>query len=317
MTVCVIGDTDDLSSVYFAWAARRAGYRVLELDEERLGVGWSFSFEDPGAGDGRIESDGVVAAFDELVGAFARFDPEPGLPPGLELDAGSGQQLRAERRTGLHRLLDGLPCPVANRPSTGRANGSKPLQMAMLESDGFLVPAWLVSNDLDRVLAFLAELPATPIYKAVSGLRSRVRQIDAEVLRRLAAGTNPVLVQAYVAGLDVRVHVAGTVCHATQVDGIGVDYRFDGSRSYRACEVPDDIAQRCVDVVRHEGLLLAGFDFRVDSDGRWWCLELNPMPSYIPYQWSTGQPIAESVLDAMARSPAEHVSEGGHHAELP
>jgi hypothetical protein len=300
MTVCVIGDTDDLSAVYFAWAARRAGQRVLELDEEQMGLGWSFAFEDPPKGGGRIECGGAAVLFEELGGAFARFDPEPALPPGLDLDAGSGQHLRAERRGGLHQLLDALPCPVANRPSAGRSNGSKPLQMAMLASAGFLVPAWLTSNDLDRVRAFVGGLAEAPIYKAVSGLRSRVRRLDAQALRRLDEGTSPMLVQTYVAGRDVRVHVAGAVCHATEVDGIGVDYRFDGSRSYRKCDVPDEIAQRCVDIARREALLLAGFDFRVDGDGRWWCLEVNPMPSFIPYQWSTGQPIAESVLDAFA-----------------
>jgi glutathione synthase/RimK-type ligase-like ATP-grasp enzyme len=300
MTICVVGDTDDLSSVYFGWAARRAGHRVLALDEEQLGVSWSFGFEDPPRANGRIDSDGDRVAFEELLGVFARFNPEPRLPPGVELDANTGQQLRAERRAGLHRLLDGLACPVANRPSAGRSNGSKPLQMAMLEAAGFRVPRWLVSNDVERVREFADGLAAPPIYKAVSGLRSRVRRLGAEALRRLSDGTSPVLVQAYVAGADVRVHVVDAVCHATEVGGLGVDYRFDGSHSYRQCDVPDAIARRCVEVARQEELLLAGFDFRVDGRGRWWCLEVNPMPSFIPYQWATGQPIAESVLDAFA-----------------
>jgi hypothetical protein len=33
-------------------------------------------------------------------------------------------------------------------------------------------------------------------------------------------------------------------------------------------------------------------------------LEVNPMPSFIPYQWATGQPIAEEVLGAFAAHAA-------------
>jgi glutathione synthase/RimK-type ligase-like ATP-grasp enzyme len=297
LSICIVGDTEDLSSVYFGWAAGRAGLDVLTLDEERLGVDWSFGVVDGPETSGHVETGSRRVAFTDLVGVFARFTPEPGLPPGTELDADAAERLRAERRAGLHQLLDRVPCPVANRPSAGRANGSKPLQMAQLEAAGFRVPEWLVSNDAERVTAFMEREPSPPIYKAVSGLRSRVRLVDEQLLARLADGTSPVLVQRYVAGRDVRVHVAGPVCHPTEVRGEGIDYRFDGARSYRACEVPAPVAARCVRVADELGLHLAGFDFRVDADERWWCLEVNPMPSYIPYEWETGQPIAESVIE--------------------
>jgi len=301
MTICVVGDTQDLSSVYFGWAARRAGHRVLELDEEQLGSTWSFAFDDRAAPAGVIEFGRRRVDFADLVGVFARFAPEPGPPPEVELDSGALERLCAERRAGLHELLDKLPCPVANRPSAGRSNGSKPLQMAMLEAAGFRMPAWLVSNEREQVAAFVEGLDEPPIYKAVCGLRSRVRRLDDELLRRMKAGTSPVLVQVYVPGIDVRVHVTAGRCLATAVHGDGVDYRFDGSRSYRPYDVPALIARLCCAVAEREGLLLAGFDFRV-CEQEWFCLEVNPMPSFIPYQWATGQPVAESVLEAFAQA---------------
>lgn len=301
MTICVLGDTTDLSSVYVGWAARRAGHRVLELDEEALGSSWSFAFDDGPEAEGVIETDGGTFAFAELMGVFARFHPGPGPPPDVELDPLALQLLQAERRFGLYQLLDQLPCPVANRPSAGRSNGSKPLQMRLLEAAGFLVPRWLVSNQRGPVVSFLQSVDGSAIYKAVSGLRSRVRRVDARLLDRLEAGTAPVLVQAYVEGVDVRVHVVGDDCFGTEVRGSGVDYRFDGSHDYREREVPPVLEALCRTVAHHEGLLLAGFDFRVDPDGRWFCLEVNPMPSFIPYQWATGQPIGETVLRAFSR----------------
>ncbi|MDQ3850164.1 MAG: hypothetical protein M3296_06075 [Actinomycetota bacterium] len=310
MTICVVGDTEDLSCVYFAWAARRAGHRVLELNEERLGSTWSFAFGDPPAAGGVIESDASSVEFADLVGVFARFAPEPDPPPGIDLDPLALERFRAERRTGLHQLLDRLPCPVANRPSAGRSNGSKPLHMGMLAAAGFRVPPWIVSNERARVVAFVESCAEPPIYKAVCGLRSRVRRLDDTLLKRLEDGTSPVLVQAYVPGIDVRVHVADRVCLGTAVRGLGVDYRFDGSRSYEAKEVPVAVARLCRDVARQEGLVLAGFDFRVCED-EWFCLEVNPMPSFIPYQWATGQPIAETVLQAFTSRAPNGTCTGG------
>ena len=297
MTICVLGDTTDLSSVYLAWAARRSGCDVLELDEQALGSAWSFAFADGGASSGRIEVDTRTVALERLDGVFARFHPEPGPPGGVELGPLELQCLRSERRFGLYQLLDHLACPVANRPSAGRSNGSKPLQMAMLAAAGFLVPTWVVSNDPEVVADFLDALDGPAIYKAVSGLRSRVRRVDERLPARLEAGTTPVLVQAYIGGVDVRVHVVAGRCFGTEVRGLGVDYRFDGSESYRERDVPAEIGALCREVADQEGLLLAGFDFRVEPEGRWFCLEVNPMPSFIPYQWATGQPIAEALLE--------------------
>src|SRR5215204_2663449 len=121
MIICVTGDTDDLSAVYVAWAARRAGHDVLVIDEE--------------------------------AGVFARFHPDPRLPCALELEPPAADAFRVERRAALHQLLRRIPCAVANRPCAGRSNGSKPLQMRMLEAAGFRVPDWIVANDAERVRA--------------------------------------------------------------------------------------------------------------------------------------------------------------------
>lgn len=271
---------------------------MLELDEQMLGRTWSFSFDDA-TSNGLIESAMGNVAFHDLEGVFARFRPDPEAPPGVELDPMALQLLRAERRFGLYQLLDHLPCPVANRPSAGRSNGSKPLQMTnVLEPAGFQVPRWLVANDRAELIHFLDTVNGSAIYKAVSGLRSRVRRVDPQLLERIEAGTTPVLVQEYIAGVDVRVHVVAGECFGTEVRGAGVDYRFDGQHSFRERDVPPEIGGLCATVGAAEGLLVAGFDFRVDAAGFWFCLEVNPMPSFIPYQWQTGQPIAEAVLRA-------------------
>ena len=45
--------------------------------------------------------------------------------------------------------------------------------------------------------------------------------------------------------------------------------------------------------------MLAGFDFRCAPDGVWYCLEVNPVPTFLPYEAATGVPIADAVLDEL------------------
>jgi glutathione synthase/RimK-type ligase-like ATP-grasp enzyme len=294
VTICVLGDTEDLSAVYLAWAARNAGHEVLELDEGRMGVAWAFGLDDAAPEGGWLDAGGRVVPLAEIGGAFVRFAPDAEVGFGLPDD--EAEVARWERRAAIHRLVDAFRCPVVNRTRGGRANGSKPLQMLQLAAAGFAVPPWLATNDARAAARFAAQDDC--IYKSVSGLRSRVRAVDDALLDRLRAGSSPVIVQRRVEGRDVRIHTVGADhAFATEVASEGVDYRFDGSRSYRAVEAPAAIADLCLRTAAAEGLVLGGFDFRVGEDGRWWCLELNPMPSYIPYQWATGQPIAEAVLE--------------------
>jgi D-alanine-D-alanine ligase-like ATP-grasp enzyme len=131
-------------------------------------------------------------------------------------------------------------------------------------------------------------------------LRSHVRRADGRLLERLAAGTAPVVLQEYVGGSEVRVHVVGTETFGTAVSSAALDYRFDSEQNeYTAADVPPDVARMCVEAARRERLVLAGLDFRVSPDRSWWCLELNPVPTFLPYEAGSGHAIGEAILDVL------------------
>lgn len=296
MTIAVIGDPDDLASVYVTWLATQRGIEVLSLPEATLGSEWSFFLnDDTGEAQLRLGEGWVELA--ALSGVFVRMHPEPPLPQGLTLEPEQRSMFLRERREGLHHLLSALPCPVVNRPSAGRANASKPYQMRMLACAGFVVPRWVVTNDLAVAAAFVATCLDGAIYKAVSGLRSRVRMVDDELLGRLGAGTTPTVLQEYIPGRDVRVHTVGSRAFATEIKSDGVDYRFQNGSQYGQTEVNPELASLCCRTAQAEGLILAGFDFRVTDAGSWSCLEMNPVPSFLPYEMGSGLPIADAVLD--------------------
>jgi glutathione synthase/RimK-type ligase-like ATP-grasp enzyme len=107
-------------------------------------------------------------------------------------------------------------------------------------------------------------------------------------------------VQEYVPGSDVRVHTVGRAAFASEVTGGGVDYRFEhqGAR-YASVSVPERLVDLCCDFAAAAGLVLAGFDFRVTPDRQWLCLEMNPVPSFLSYEFSSGLPIGAAVVDAL------------------
>jgi glutathione synthase/RimK-type ligase-like ATP-grasp enzyme len=303
--ICVVGDLNDLTNVYVGWAARQAGLEVLELDEAHFGVTWGVAYDDERVVDGVLGVAGRELSLNDVVGVYARFTPQPDIPASLKLDATTQEALAAERRSAIEHLLNCLPCPVINRPRAGRSNGAKPYQMRQLRDAGFEIPPWLVTNDYEAARAFADRCHDGCIYKACSGLRSTVRRLDDQVMERLKAGTSPVLLQEYVPGYDVRVHTVCDESFATKVVFSGIDYRFDGGSSeFAATSAPAGLEALCQETARSDGLVVAGFDFRVSDDGRWWCLEMNPVPTFLPYEMATGQPIASAIVSAMRTAVA-------------
>jgi hypothetical protein len=297
VVICVVGDLEDLSAAYVGWLAEQRGITVLRLREERLGLTWAYALDDRG---GAIDADGVAYDVRDIAGAFVRFNPDAAVAPELGVPEEASDVYALERRHGLHWLLDEAPFTVINRPSSGRSNGSKPFQMLLLAAAGLRVPRWTVTNDASVATEFLASCPSGTVYKACSGLRSHVRRADAALLERIAAGTAPVLLQEYVPGKDVRIHVLRTATFATAVVSDAVDYRFESeSSAYAPAEVPDDIAIAAREVTAQDGLTLSGLDFRVDPEGRWWCLEMNPVPTFLPYEAGSGHAIGDAIVDAL------------------
>lgn len=297
-SLLIVGDREDLTSTYLSWLAGQRALEVTFLEEQRFGLEWSV--ERAGGGEFVIVVGSVAVEVGRGCGVVARFGPQPAVPEELELSPEQATLLMHERRSAIEFFLNTVSAPVANRPAAGRSNGSKPFQMALLAAAGLDVPAWVVTNEAAAADVFAAACPAGCVYKACSGARSRVRRFDEAVRARLAEATSPILLQEYVPGFDVRVHVVGDDVFVTKITAGGTDYRFESEgANYEPYEAPDEIARVCIQVTRCDGLLIGGLDFRVTADGRWYCLELNPVPTFLPYEMSTGQPIGDALLDLL------------------
>lgn len=238
---------------------------------------------------------------EEFTGVYTRVMDDQRLP---ELDGLPTSSPARQHSRRVHALLaqwcEVTPARVVNRARPQGSNFSKPYQSQLVRAQGFAIPETLVTNDPDLVRAFLAQ-HGRVIYKSISGVRSIVRQLTEPDLSRLEQiRWCPVQFQAYVPGIDVRVHVVGGETFATAVESDATDYRY-GLRdaldvaTLGEVELSDELAARCVGLAAALGLPFAGIDLRLGPAGEVTCFEVNPSPAYDYYESGSGVPIARAL----------------------
>ena len=281
------GDADDPPLQRVGAELDRRGVDTIWIDSQ-LDIDYELAIEPNPSG--WLSSAGVQVAIASIGGCYLR----PAPPPQDRVAAGAA----------LSALVSCLPVPVVNRPSAGRSNASKPLQLRLLARAGFEVPETLVTTTPSAVAEFSAR-HGRVVYKSISGVRSIVALLDPANVQRLELVRNgPVQFQRWIPGKDVRVHVVGERWFATVVVSGAVDYRYPTGPDeveMAPVDIPVALGRRLVEFVRSQGLLVAGADLRLTPDGRWFALEVNPSPGFSFYQDATGQPIAGAIADLLTR----------------
>jgi hypothetical protein len=215
------------------------------------------------------------------------------------IDLSSKQSDRALRRRwlgligGLAAWIEQSPGRVANRPGHAADNSSKPLHEVWLRTQGFDVPESLSSSHGARLAIFAAAGPT--IAKSLSGVRADTRSVTPADFIEFDHASGPVHLQRRIAGRDVRLHVVDEDVHGELIESHEVDYRTASAR-YRAFTPPPELAEKVVRATRAAGLFFAGWDFKLDEDGRFWCLEANPMPGYDSYDMRADGAISRSLV---------------------
>ncbi len=254
---------------------------------------------------GELELCGERLDLSAVTGVYLRLMDDRILPELRGEPEGSAPRRRTRAlHDTLCRWMELADAHVVNRSDPQGSNGSKPFQAQLIAAHGLRVPDTLITTDPAEALAF-RDRHGQVIYKSMSGVRSIVKALDEDDVRRLPdICWCPVQFQALVPGRDVRVHVVGGDVHATEIVTDRADYRYasrtGGTTSLRAIELPDWLTERCVELTAGLGLVFSGIDLRLGPDGGATCFEVNPSPAYSYYQANTGQPIAASLARVLA-----------------
>ena len=287
----LIGVDSDPTFVHLAVEARLADLELDLIDLREIAQEGRWRFAVPEDGSSFVSGPSGDVELGMAAAVFAR-----------PIDLSSTQDGWRRRRwrglmEGLRAWLETTPALVINRPHAHEHNGSKPYHEQWLASRGFDVPPAVTTSDRQVLDDFVSSGPA--IMKTLSGVRATARVVTAEDLRDFHPEQGPVHVQRLVTGADVRAHVVGDVVIAAKIESDAVDYRMGGRNRWSTHELSDGIRAMVVSASRAMGLSLSGWDFKLDSEARLWCLEANPMPGYSSYDRHAEGAISRAIFGLM------------------
>jgi len=228
--------------------------------------------------------------------------------------------------TQVHAALSGvwgsLRAGWVNDPWRDERAAHKPAQLAAAQAAGLAVPPTLITSVPEDARAFLEELGERPVIqkalRPTEGNWRPTRLLTAADRNRLDdLRFAPAILQAYVAGTDVRVTAAGSRLIATAIDARDTsspqDFRtvFQQAR-VEPCELPAEVAAGIRALLLDLGLRYAAVDFRRTDDGQYLFLEANPTGQWLFLEDRTGQAITEAVAAALVEAAVE--ARGGERA---
>jgi glutathione synthase/RimK-type ligase-like ATP-grasp enzyme len=225
---------------------------------------------------------------------------------------------RSELRATLEGALLAIDCYWLNHPYANRLARNKPLQLALASRLGLSVPDTRITDDPEEIRALHRRWDGGMVAKLVGGqivASSGDEQyvvyttlVTAEDLRSDAAlAACPAIYQRRIEkAFDLRVTVVGERLFACRIDSQSqpdgsVDWRRAGVGAVpiHACELDEDVAARCLALMRALRLDLAGLDLIVTPDGETVFLEVNAAGQWLWVQQATGMGIAAAIADQL------------------
>jgi glutathione synthase/RimK-type ligase-like ATP-grasp enzyme len=294
MSVLAIGIDSDPTIVYFLGECQRRGFAIEAINVREIAARGSWTISFPQCSTDEIELDGRVWKLAEFSAVYSRL---------IDLTAFQVDPLLQARWYGLSTALvswlQTSPAAVVNRPFAGLHNSAKPLHEHLLATYEFNVPSALTTSDPAEMLLFMGNRKV--VAKALSGTRADTRLVTESDISAYDSTQGPVHMQYFISGRDVRAHVVGQTVISVLVEAGGVDYRAAGETpTFSPFQLPSELEARLVRATRSLGLAFAGWDFKLDAEGIYWCLEANPQPGYNFYDRVVDGKITDAIMAFLA-----------------
>ena len=309
--ILLVGNATDETLVYLGWLAELRGSEVAVLPEDRFGLDWTLQrsrahSESPGEVEAVVVH-GRRIAWADVDGAVVRLDSSPAVHPTIGIVPKFRRLYATARRAEIERVFADAPFTVVNRPDPDGSTAGAIDQLERLATSGFAVPDTVVTADPDEAKRFVDRHCWNVIAKSVPGFRPFVGWWSPVLAAELRRVERPVLLQEFVSGDDVHVHVVGDTTFGTSI--AGDDSLIDSSDSVEPAEAvhavvepPALIRQLCLIHTRCLGRTVAAFRFRVTIDGTWLCLGMDADPQIVQFEIGAGHRIGEAVLDLISPS---------------
>ncbi|MFE9452079.1 ATP-grasp ribosomal peptide maturase [Streptomyces sp. NPDC006739] len=310
MTVLILTSDEDVTADMVVLRLGETGVPVVRLDPADLTSGVALSGEYVRGGyRGHLSVGGRLVSLNGLRSVWVR---RPGVPAARA--AQPSAWLTEESSQALYGMLRCTDARWMNPPDAARRARHKPWQLRLAQRSGLAVPATLITTFPQAAREFAERFPDL-VVKPVSGAHPQ-EPPRAVPTSRVAPDTDfaavafgPTLLQRRIAKrADIRLTVVGDRLLAArkpadpEAGPDEVDVRFARSVSpWLAVDVPQRVAEAVHRYLKGAELAYGAFDFAEDADGIWWFLECNQSGQFGFVEMDTGQPIATSIAEWLAK----------------
>jgi len=263
--------------------------------------------------------------FDRLDAVWFRKPGQPEIHADIK-DEEIREVMQQDASEFLSAVWDSLDCrALPGIPSDMKVAQRKASQLGRAQALGFELAPTIVSND-PREFLDLYRTESGRLISKINGaltLRSRMGSefmrytntvSTRDVLHAHSISYGPLVLQAYVPKrVEIRVTVVADKVFAAEIHSQSANRtRFDwrrydlGTTPHKSHELPDDVAQRCVDLVKISRLTYGTIDLILTPDGRYVFLELNSAGEYGWIEQLTGLPISDAIADFLAANASSN-----------
>ncbi len=200
---------------------------------------------------------------------------------------------------------------VINDPAAERAASQKLAQLRRAREHGIRVPETIVSNDRQRILAFIERhdevICKTLVCDYPHSIPTR-RCTALDFADEASASLAPTVVQELVpCRRDIRVCVVGDEVYAGELfradAAEAVDWRMTAS-GWRRHALPDELARSLRALIRSFRLDMASIDLRLTPDDDYIFFEINPSGQFLFLEIDAGLPLSRAVAHYLAHATA-------------
>lgn len=295
--VLVVGSMNDPTLVYFSqWLNKKKSeknnaHRWLFVDQtyiikEEVKVdqsGWHFANQ-------RL-------AHEEIYSVWNRFNVK------------ATKKIHNKTITSVWYLFDEIYDFVVNRPYACMNNFAKMQQIFAVPCVYLKKPeSMLVANigcEADELLQ--AMKGKRWIAKSPSIIRSKVDLFEKiKNNHKKKHVTEPVLLQEFIEGKNIRVHVVGDFVWSVIIETKKIDYRYDQSTTMQPFELPKTIKMACLDHAKQMNLSFAGIDL-IKRKEEYFLLEINASPGYHYFEGKKAQ-ISKALMLHLTKNKGESMS---------
>jgi glutathione synthase/RimK-type ligase-like ATP-grasp enzyme len=224
-------------------------------------------------------------------------------------DAANMQFALSEASEAVSGLWHSLDSFWINDPHRDAAAHRKVYQLQVARQIGMPLPETLVTNDPERARQFIYQHEKV-ICKAFSATQTHWRETrlvtDQELANIDAVRFAPVIFQRYVEAVyDLRITVIGNQIFPAAIHSQQTEYKIDcrmdiGSAKIEPVTLPPQVMAQLRCLMKKLGLVYGAIDMRLQPDGTYVFLEINPAGQFLFIEAETRQPMARALAETLA-----------------